>query len=162
MTTNRPGIGLLATLSRHVAFRWPRGGRIGRVLRTGLILALLGAAVAGCSSFIGYNAPQFKEVLLEGKSSDQDKILLIDINGPISNDPLLIQNVGIIPGMTARIRQELELAFNDNNIRGILLRIDSPGGTITDSDVIYHSLMEFKKAKKIKIMAAMEDIAASG
>jgi len=162
MTTNRPGIGLLATFSRRVAFQRPRGGRIGRALRMGLTLALLGAAVAGCSSFIGYNSPQFKEVLLEGKSSDQDKILLIDINGPISNDPLLIQNVGIIPGMTARIRQELELAFNDNNIRGILLRIDSPGGTITDSDVIYHSLMEFKKAKKIKIMAAMEDIAASG
>lgn len=124
--------------------------------------ALLGLAIAlaGCSSFIGYNPPQFKEVLLQG--SGGDKILLIDINGPVTNDPLLIPNVGIIPGMTARVRQELELAFNDNNIRGILLRIDSPGGTITDSDVIYHSLMEFKKAKKVKVIAAMEDIAASG
>ncbi len=123
-----------------------------------LAAALLG--LAGCTGFAGYNTPQFKEVLLQGSGSD--KILLIDINGPITNQPLLIQNVGIIPGMVARVRQELELAFNDNNVRGILLRIDSPGGTITDSDVIYHSLMEFKKAKKIKIVAAMGDLAASG
>jgi len=122
--------------------------------------ALLGVLLAGCTGFAGYNPPQFKEVLLQGTGSD--KILLIDIFGPITNQPLLIQNVGIIPGMTARVRQELEIAFNDQNIRGVLLRIDSPGGTITDSDIIYHSLMEFKKAKKIKIVAAMGDIAASG
>lgn len=123
----------------------------------GLAAAVL---LAGCTGFVGYNKPEFKEVLLQGTGSD--KILLIDINGPIDNNPLLIQNVGIIPGMVARVRQELELAFNDNNIRGILLRINSPGGTITDSDVIYHSLMEFKKAKNIKIVAAMGDLAASG
>jgi protease-4 len=134
--------------------------RAGGRMRAWLAAAALGAALAGCTGFAGYNPPQFKEVLLQGTGSD--KILLIDINGPISNQPLLIQNVGIIPGMTARVRQELELAFNDNSIRGVLLRIDSPGGTITDSDVIYHSLMEFKKAKKVKVIAAMGDIAASG
>jgi len=131
-----------------------------RLVRAAPFLLAALATLAGCSGFIGLNPPQFKEVLLQGQGSD--KILLIDINGPITNDPLLIPNVGVIPGMTARVRQELELAFNDQNIRGILLRIDSPGGTITDSDIIYHSLMEFKKAKKIKIIAAMEDIAASG
>lgn len=136
----------------------PRAGSASR-LAVPLLLAAL-AGLAGCSGFIGYNPPQFKEVLLQGQGSD--KILMIDINGPITNDPLLIPNVVIIPGMTARVLQELELAFNDQNIRGILLRIDSPGGTITDSDIIYHSLIEFKKAKKIKIIAAMEDIAASG
>lgn len=140
-------------------------GRVGvrpdaRTLALACALAAVLLGLAGCTGFAGYNTPQFKEVLLQGTGSD--KILLIDINGPINNQPLLIQNVGIIPGMVARVRQELELAFNDNNIRGILLRIDSPGGTITDSDVIYHSLMEFKKAKKIKIVAAMGDIAASG
>jgi protease IV len=134
--------------------------RAGALTRHALLLTCTVALLAGCTSFAGYNSPQFKEVLLQGKGSD--KILLIDIQGPISNQPLLIQNVGIIPGMVARVRQELELAFQDNNIRALLLRIDSPGGTITDSDVIYHSLMEFKKAKKIKIVAAMGDLAASG
>ena len=38
----------------------------------------------------------------------------------------------------------------------------SPGGTLTDSDIIYHSLLEFKKSKKVKIVAALGQIAASG
>lgn len=124
------------------------------------VLAGMAVLLAGCTGFLSLSGPQFKEVLLEGDGSD--KLLLIDIYGPITNDPLLIPNVGVIPGLTARIRQELELAYDDSNIRGILLRINSPGGTLTDSDVIYHSLMEFKKAKKVKIVASMGDIAASG
>ncbi|MDH4225681.1 MAG: signal peptide peptidase SppA, partial [Deltaproteobacteria bacterium] len=38
----------------------------------------------------------------------------------------------------------------------------SPGGGLTDSDVIYHSIMEFKRAKKVKVVAALGDVAASG
>jgi protease-4 len=94
----------------------------------------------------------------EGK----DKILLIDISGPITNTPILVPNIGVVPGMTARIRQELEIAFEDPLIRGVLLRINSPGGTLTDSDIIYHSLTEFKKSKKVTILASLGDVAASG
>ena len=116
--------------------------------------------LAACISLPTGPRTDFKEVLLEGEG--RDKFLLIDINGPIFNTPILIPNLGLIPGMTARIRQELELAFDDPSIRGILLRINSPGGTLTDSDIIFHSLMEFKKSKKVKIVASMGDIAASG
>ena len=116
--------------------------------------------LAGCLSIGSGPSPEFREVLLEGEG--RDKFLLIDINGPIANQPILVPNIGVLPGMTARVRQELELAFDDPSIRGILLRINSPGGTLTDSDIIFHSLMEFKKSKKVKIIAAMGDIAASG
>jgi protease-4 len=123
--------------------------------------ALLAAALlSGClGSVVGPNA-EFREVLLQGEG--RDKILMIDIDGPIMNTPILVPNLGVLPGMTARVRQELELAYDDPHIRGVLLRINSPGGTLTDSDVIYHSLMEFKRSKKVKIVAAMGDIAASG
>ena len=116
--------------------------------------------IGGCSSISDPRMPYFQEVLLQGEG--RSKVLLIDINGPISNQPYLIPNLGTVPGMTARIRQELELAYEDHQVKAILLRINSPGGTLTDSDIIYHSLMEFKKSKKIKILATMGDIAASG
>ena len=116
--------------------------------------------LAGCTPFVSNSRPEFQEVLLQGEG--REKILLIDIDGLISNQPILVPNAGLIPGMTARVRQELEIAFEDPRIRGILLRINSPGGTLTDSDIIYHSLMEFKKSKNVKIVAAMGDIAASG
>lgn len=133
-----------------------------RLTRFAALFALLVAFLlpAGCISVGGGPSPEFSEVLLQGEG--EDKILLIDINGPISNQPLLIPGLGVIPGMTARIRQELEIAFNDPEVRGILLRIDSPGGTLTDSDIIYHSLIEFKKSKQVKIVASMGDLAASG
>ncbi|MCZ6532564.1 MAG: signal peptide peptidase SppA [SAR324 cluster bacterium] len=116
--------------------------------------------LAGCTPFLSRPMPEFREVLLQGEG--RDKILLIDISGVISNTPFFVPNVGLVPGMTARVRQELEIAFDDPLIRGVLLRINSPGGTLTDSDIIYHSLVEFKKSKKVKIVAALGDIAASG
>lgn len=125
-----------------------------------LALLLFSGWLTGCVSLGGGPSPEFTEVLLQGEGDP--KILLIDINGPIANQPILVPNLGILPGMTARIRQELEIAFNDPDVRGLLLRINSPGGTLTDSDIIYHSLMEFKKSKQVKILAAMGDIAASG
>ncbi|MDH4249396.1 MAG: S49 family peptidase, partial [Deltaproteobacteria bacterium] len=123
-----------------------------------VLLWVLGAG--GCISLNNGPKPEFREVLLQGTGSD--KLLMIDIDGPISNTPMLVQGLGALPGMTARVRQELELAYEDPKIRGILLRINSPGGTITDSDIIYNSLMEFKRSKKVKIIASMGDIAASG
>jgi len=124
------------------------------------VLGLCTLLLAGCMPFISTSRPEFREILLQGEG--KDKILLIDINGIITNTPIFIPNIGLIPGMTARVRQELEIAFEDPLIRGVLLRINSPGGTLFDSDIIYHSLMEFKKSKKVKIVAALGDIAASG
>ena len=124
------------------------------------IVVLWAVLLLGCTPFLSAPRPQFREVLLQGEGSE--KILMIDINGIITNTPIFVPNIGLIPGMTARVRQELEIAFEDPRIRGILLRINSPGGTLTDSDIIYHSLMEFKKSKNVKIVAAMGDIAASG
>lgn len=130
-----------------------------RALPLALIIAVW-SLLAGCLSLSGGPSVEFREVLLQGEGDD--KLLLIDIYGPIVNTPIFVPNVGALPGMTARIRQELEIAFDDPDVRGILLRINSPGGTLTDSDIIYHSLMEFKKSKRVKIIASMGDIAASG
>lgn len=130
-----------------------------RALPLALIIAVW-SLLPGCLSLSGGPSMEFREVLLQGEGDD--KLLLIDIYGPIVNTPILVPNVGALPGMTARIRQELEIAFDDPDVRGILLRINSPGGTLTDSDIIYHSLMEFKKSKRVKIIASMGDIAASG
>jgi protease IV len=127
---------------------------------TPLLPLLLTLLLGGCLAAVSGPSADFREILLQGEGSN--KILMIDIDGPIFNTPVLVPNLGVLPGMTARVRQELELAYDDPNVHGILLRINSPGGTLTDSDVIYHSLVEFKKSKKIKIVAAMGDIAASG
>ena len=42
------------------------------------------------------------------------------------------------------------------------LRINSPGGTVTASDILYHELREFKMQEKGSVIASMMDVAASG
>ena len=42
------------------------------------------------------------------------------------------------------------------------MRINSPGGTITASDVLYHEILAFKQRKKVPVIAAIMDVGASG
>ncbi len=54
-------------------------------------------------------------------------------------------------------------ATKDEEVMAIILEVDSPGGEVTASDVIYKALLDFKKAKKgRKVVALFGDVAASG
>jgi len=64
--------------------------------------------------------------------------------------------------MVDMVRQQLAQARQDQWIKALVLNVDSPGGGITASDVIYHEVLEYKKAKGVKVVACMGDIAASG
>lgn len=91
------------------------------------------------------------------------KILLIDISGILVDAPVespfsLRQSIGLVD----RVKEELVKAEGDPQIRAVILRIDSPGGTVTTSDILYHEIMEYKKKTKVAVVAAMMDIAASG
>jgi protease-4 len=43
-----------------------------------------------------------------------------------------------------------------------VLRINSPGGTVSGSDLIYHELLAFKKKHKIPVVACLMGLATSG
>ena len=89
---------------------------------------------------LGPQIESLEEVVVEEGSGDE-KILLIDIDGPISNRPKkTLVGFQSETGMVDRIREILKKAENDKNIKGILLRINSPGGTVTSSDIIYHEI----------------------
>lgn len=54
-------------------------------------------------------------------------------------------------------------ATQDEDVMAIILEVDSPGGEVTASDVIYKALLDFKKAKAgRKVVALFGDVAASG
>lgn len=54
-------------------------------------------------------------------------------------------------------------ATQDEDVKAIILEVDSPGGEVTASDVIYKALLDFKKAQKgRKVVALFGDVAASG
>lgn len=66
----------------------------------------------------------------------------------------------IMPPFTEHILKAIKKAKNDKHVKGIVLAIDSPGGTVTDSHKIYHRLQELAAEKPIVV--SMGSLAASG
>jgi protease-4 len=58
--------------------------------------------------------------------------------------------------------QQIEAAFADPNIKGIILQINSPGGGVYESDEVYHRIMELKAQYKKPLVVYMSQEAASG
>ena len=100
-----------------------------------------------------------KEFTLEG--SGKDKILLIPVNGLISDMPkkgLIHTSASVVEQIVSQINK----AEKDKQIKAVLFKINSPGGTITASDLLYHEISSFKERTGTKITVSMMDVATSG
>jgi protease IV len=58
--------------------------------------------------------------------------------------------------------QQMDKAARDNSVKAVVLRVNSPGGTVTASDLMYEILNEFRTKTKKPVIAATQEIAASG
>lgn len=132
--------------------------KIQRVLIS-LLLLISAAAQYGCVTINLLEPPgPVQEVQLSG--SGDGKVLLLDLSGVISSqdkDGLIPQ-----PNLLATFKEELTKASKDEKVKAVVLRINSPGGTVNASDILYHELKTFKANKKIPVIASMMDVAASG
>ena len=91
------------------------------------------------------------------------KVLLLDISRVIaSQDEEDTLGIRHRESTTARVRQELDQAAEDERVRALVLRINSPGGTVTASDIVYHQIMEFKAKHAVPVVAQLLDMATSG
>jgi protease-4 len=99
-----------------------------------------------------------QEVQLSG--SGDGKVLLLDLSGVISSQ----DKEGWLPqpNLLATFKEELTKASKDEKVKAVVVRINSPGGTVNASDILYHELKTFKENKKIPVIASMMDVAASG
>ena len=101
--------------------------------------------------------PRFREIVVDrGMKGSDDKIALIPLRGLISS--ALDGNVG--DTMVDDLRVALNQARNDDNVRAVVIEIDSPGGEVTASDTIYNAVVK-TRAKK-PVVVHMGSIAASG
>jgi protease-4 len=136
---------------------------LGRVTTLLIVLVL----VNGCSVLSVDLTPRVRpleEEVVEGKG--ESKILLMDVSGFISDEPPS-SGLGLGPSpirvpMLVRIREELTKASKDRNVRALVVRINTPGGTVTASDIIYREIMLFREQTHVPVVAALMDVAASG
>ncbi len=126
-------------------------------LATSLLL-FMGCTVPKIRLFPSQADP-LKEFTLEGKA-DQ-KVLVIPVRGIVTNHP----KEGFIrtrPSMVQEVVSQLRLAEKDKNVKAVILKIDSPGGSVTASDVLFNEILTFKERTGATVVAAMMGVAASG
>jgi protease-4 len=130
---------------------------------TACILTLL-SSLYGCtllSVSLGDVTQPLAERVLSGEG--RNKILLLDLSGFItSEEQSSLFSAQKKPGTVARMREQLDRARADKDIKALVLRISSPGGGVTASDTLYHELMKFRKDTGIPLLAHFMDVGASG
>jgi len=132
-------------------------------MRRWILACLLALVVpaAGCISFkLGLPSGPLTQLVVFGKKGP--KILMLDISGTLSTaSTKTVLGLGQ-EGQPARLRSELEMAAKDDEIRAVLLRINSPGGTVSASEILYDEVMRYKREQGIPVVAQMMGLAASG
>src|SRR5262245_50809671 len=121
-------------------------------------------ALAGCINvdvdLMGRRGP-YAEKVIEGDAEAEAKIALIDVQGVLTNEheeSLLSSKESQVIALV----EKLKVAEADKNVKAVVVRIDSPGGDVTTSDILYNELIGFKSRKKVPVIAAFMGVAASG
>lgn len=132
-------------------------------LNTGLFVALL--AKGGSHKHIAHSQgvdefPNLNEVWSYGEG--EVKVVRIPVTGVIMRGGE--ENLfGVTQDKIEAILAQIRAAQNDEDVRGIILEVDSPGGGVTASDEIYAALMDFKASDEKRIITVfIRDMAASG
>jgi protease-4 len=127
-----------------------------------LLVVLFSFALNGCA-FVDVNLlsshKPLQEQVVEGDGPK--KILIVDIEGFISEKGAsgLLQEK---PSTVVLVKEALQKAAGDRDIAGVILRINSPGGTVAASDIIYHEVATYRTKTKVPVYAVITGIGASG
>jgi protease-4 len=135
-----------------------------KIPRPGWLVILLACALLPACAVVRLPlgpSEEIREVTLAGQG--QDKVLLVDLAGELS-----FRRPWGPPGwprgenLPTRLRSDLDLARKDPDVRALLVRIDSAGGTVSASDVLFHEIRSFREETDVPVVAAVVEKGLSG
>jgi protease-4 len=136
----------------HIIVQQPPSlfGRYGKLLTSALIIAIffIFAMYGNYRSYFG-QADLPKEKYHSLSQTATKKIAIIKVSG------LITESEGFVKHQIDRVQE-------DKDVVGVVLRIDSPGGTVNGSDYIYHHLRQLVEERKLPLVVSMGGICASG
>ncbi len=117
-----------------------------------------------CSLLLGIFSIEKQRPYQENKNSkvsiktNANKIAVIELDGAIaaSSDGGFLSKEANASNML----KSLKLAKEDKDVQGVILKINSPGGTVGMSQSIYNQVLRIRKDKPV--IAVLDDVAASG
>ena len=124
-----------------------------------LVCLFLAACAPRLSLLGGGDGLPLSEVVLEGEA--REKILLLPLTGMITDRP----SQGMLrtsPSPLEEVVARLDKAALDPDVRAVVLKVDSPGGTVVASDILTDELERFGQRTGKHLVAAMMGVAASG
>lgn len=147
--------GLKRLLGRLVHFTTGAAGSAAKTLFSFLFLIIIFSLLGSLP--LGESHP--REVFISGRG--KEKIVVFPLRGLILNelDPLASRGELITPEGVAKVLRHLK---TDKSVRGVILDIDSPGGSAVASDRIYEALRQFRKETRKVVVVLMGDTVASG
>jgi protease-4 len=97
----------------------------------------------------------------EGRGWFQDKVAIVEVEGMIAN-----AKAGGLLGPSENpvslFVQELDKAEKDDTVKAVVLRVNSPGGTVSASDAMYQILKRFRARTHKPVVASIQELGASG
>jgi len=102
-----------------------------------------------------------QEEVQPGKGWAPGKIAIIPVEGMLAD----VKSGGFLEATdnpVSKFVQELDEAEKDDSVKAVVLRVNSPGGTVTSSDTMYTVLQRFKEKTHKPVVASTQEVAASG
>lgn len=134
----------------------PRRGGAGRVLLRLLAVASAGmvlTALLAAAAFVGLVSWEEDDGIHEQHHSlarsGSQKVAIITLEGTI------LDGDGFVKKQIDHIR-------DDESVKAVVLRVNSPGGTVSGSDYLYHHLQQLCRDRQLPLVVSMGGIAASG
>ncbi len=133
----------------------PRPSFWGRLFVALLVLGFLGSVfvnvvlLAAVGLMYGDFEDHVREKTWSGELTAPDKVAVITLDGVLMDDE-------------GFFKRQIDRARKDESVKAVVLRIDSPGGSIAASDSLFHQLRKLADERKIPLVVSMGAIAASG
>jgi protease IV len=83
-------------------------------------------------------------------------IVQVDIKGIIGTDELVFDDV------REQLVDTIDGQIKVSQVKGIIISLDTPGGTVSDSDAIYRLVKQYKERYKVPVWAFVDGMCASG
>ena len=139
-----------------------------RTKTTALVtLVVLAVPLVGCVPDglliqpVSRNRSLTETVIYRESTFASDKIVVIDVAGLLLNAPEP-QFFGEGEHSVGLLLEQLDKARRDKSVKGVVLRINSPGGTVTASELMHDEITRFRTTTGKPVVAALMDVAASG
>lgn len=137
------------------------------MIATFLLLAMLGLSVLANLGWLMGDLLSFEPPSMRSGEPRLDEVVLREHRG---NDKILVVSLdGIIMGGLGRgfsmvdvIKAQLRRAQRDDNVKAVVLKVDSPGGEVMASDEIFKAVMRFQDETGKPVICSMASLAASG